>query len=139
MTGSVRCYDSAGNLADRGFVLSYGIVSSGGGSSGGYAEALSPFLQSYTPPQQYAYLHGAPIAGSITAGRYATGSYWMNYPTLDAATAVPIVSAVAGGSSYCNIASWGPSADGTLVNVTCFGSNGAPTDTKYSATLATNQ
>jgi V8-like Glu-specific endopeptidase len=137
--GTVRCYDNAGNIADRGFVLSYGIVSSGGGTSGGYAEALFPFLQSYEPAQQYGYLHDAPIGAHITAGRYATGSYWMNYPSLDATSAVPIVSAVAGSSSYCNVASWGPSADGTLVNVMCFGSNGDPADTKYSATLATNQ
>jgi V8-like Glu-specific endopeptidase len=138
MVGDIRCYDPTGAMSDVGLLISYGILSNAGGSSGGYATTFTN-TDSGNAPFQYSYLGGTPITDPITVGHPGVGSYWVNYPHLDASRAIPLVTANNYAARYCNIANWAASSDGTRVYISCYDRTGAPSDTRYATTLATSQ
>jgi hypothetical protein len=135
---SVRCFDNAGNAIDSQFSLSYSRPLQPGDLQGGFTWTSSPVSPTYTPTGYYEW---NARGGTNTAGRYAAGSTFIDYPALGATgsgacgaeSSTAIVTGYGGGAEYCTVGWWGnDGAGGARVGASCFAPGGAPVDAPYS-------
>lgn len=122
-TVNVRCYSNSGALVDSMYtvmVILNGVSSTASVRS--YAWTDQPSAASYTPSAGYAWSSGT---GAITATRSAAGTYGISFAGLSLSGGTIKVSSY-GSSNYCNVTSWGGSA-----NVRCLDSAGTNADSRY--------
>ena len=137
----VRCYDSAGTLANSRFALRY--VTTGMGFSGrsdlAYAWANNATSSSYTPHSSYRF-NSLPGEPAITATRSGVGKYALTLPGMPLIGTTALVTAYGGSSNYCHTKGWagsetsaaGDGASSTL-EVSCFNAQGNPVDSQFTA------
>lgn len=127
---NVRCFNSAGAQADTQFNLSVSWPNAGALPSG-YAWASDATSASYTPSASYSFTSSG---GPITAIRSGTGSYTITFAGLGnngSAGGHVEVTAYGAGANSCKVGSWGSGGADFVVNIRCFNSAGAASDTPY--------
>jgi hypothetical protein len=141
---AVRCFTPAGAPSDSMFSLLYHRGSPKLDMVGGYAWANDPVSAQYVPSETYQqnYNPNYPYGGRVynTAGRYGTGSAFVEYPKLRGFTSTALVTAYGYGAESCKVGAWAPSADGggTRVSVRCFDAAGNPKDTLFNSAYLNN-
>lgn len=122
-TVNVRCYSNSGALVDSMYtvlVILNGVSTTASVRS--YAWTDQATAASYTPSAGYSWNSGG---GAITATRSAAGTYAITFGGLALSAGTIKVSSY-GSANYCNVTSWGGSA-----NVRCLDSSGANADSRY--------
>jgi hypothetical protein len=136
LSASVRCYTSAGALADSLFTASFmrepgtlGIVRDSDESTAHYVWANSPSSASYTPSTFYqAYNTASSNLSTIT--RSGTGQYSVTIPSLKAADdTLALVTAYGSSTNRCSIGGWGGSP--VQVSVNCYTVGGVLVDERF--------
>jgi hypothetical protein len=125
----VRCYNSAGQLADSQYTLSYS--NGNGGKSRGYVWADQPSSASYTP---YGAYQGNSSGATNRITRSGVGAYQVIFPNLGASAGHVQVTAYGYGSERCKVTGWSPSGADQSVGVRCHTAAGAAVDTYFTAT-----
>ncbi|GAB3661542.1 hypothetical protein GCM10027589_23890 [Actinocorallia lasiicapitis] len=127
----VRCFTASGSPANAQFVASYTNKTSFAEAPSAYLWADQPSAASYTPAVGYqANSRGG--AGTIIRG--GTGLYEVTLPRHGEGGGHVQVTAYGGGSAYCKVTNWVPSAGGQKINVRCFTTAGAFTDSMFTLT-----
>jgi hypothetical protein len=126
---NVRCFDTAGQLADTQFSMSYNNWIDG--SDVAYVWANEPTSASYTPAANYQ-ANSTGAANEIT--RSGAGTYQVRLPNLGQAAGHVQVTAYGYGSERCKVSGWGPSGADQFIGVRCFTSTGVDTDTYFTLT-----
>jgi hypothetical protein len=145
----VRCYDTAGHLADSQFSFRYTTTP---GTFYPYLESYTwandDTDSSYTPNKRYqefvdCYQEGGPLNCSHStdnlAGRTSKGHYWVSYPGVTFRPSAALVTAYGVESKYCKVKEWRIDGARVKVSVNCFDDNGEPADTQFSQMLLSQQ
>jgi hypothetical protein len=143
----VNCFSTTGSPVDTRFSLNFDYGTPSGTTDygylmpfkGGYAWTNDPNAASYTPLWPYqtildrlSYPQGCVAMRSVTAGRTATGRYFLDYGLLRDTDSTAFATAHGVGSNYCKLQSWlSDGSGGTRVSVKCFDASGAPADSAY--------
>ncbi|WP_437486818.1 hypothetical protein WME75_04595 [Sorangium sp. So ce1014] len=133
---NVRCFDSAGALADGRFTLNFArSAPPNGGLSYSYAWAHDTAAASYTPSLAYqkGFISGdaGDVEADITAGRTSAGRYSVNLPGMSATGSNVQVTAYGTGSEYCKVVGWSGDGSETQASVACFDEGGTSADTRF--------
>lgn len=122
----VRCYNSAGALADSRFSIL--VIEKGRpGKKLAFAWANDPASASYTPSLGYSVNDGG---GAITITHATTGNYLVTFTGLArtvGATETVLIAAY-GSSAMCRIGSW---SAGFSVSAVCYDTAGNPVDSRF--------
>ena len=133
---TVRCYDSAGALADRRFMLDY---ARGGGTPLTYGTAA--FGVADEPSTSAWYIADQPYVfagiGSVFARRMALGSYQAFFDNMTTAGSGALVTAYGTDNNYCKPSGWSQVSDpelgaGIRLGVACFAPGGALSSARFS-------
>jgi len=133
---TVRCYDNAGVLADRKFMLDY---ARGGGTPLSYGTAA--FGVADEPSNSAWYIADRPYVfagiGSVFARRMALGSYQAFFDNMTTAGSGALVTAYGTDNNYCKPTSWSAVSDpelgsGIRLGVACFAPGGALSSARFS-------
>jgi hypothetical protein len=141
----VRCWSSAGVLADSTFSLAFdGPGVTGFNDVGAFAWANDEASASYTPSTSYSYNSGlfACDGGSNSAGKLSTGRYFMRHTLVGATGSTVHVTARnwPGAPDSCKVESWiSTGSGGVEVKTRCFDATGAATDSQYAESYYTFQ
>jgi hypothetical protein len=119
--------------ANTRFTVSYVRRSGAPGLLGGYVWANNPAAASYTPSLTYQWNSSG---GAITIDRTGVGAYTVTVPGQDFTGGTVQVTAYGSGSEHCKVYSWNHVDDEQHLNVRCFTSDGAPTDTRFTAAFS---
>lgn len=140
----VRCWSSAGVLADSTFSLAFdGAGVTGFNDVGAFAWANDPASASYVPSTSYSYDSGLFVCsgGQTSAGKLSTGRYFMRHTAIGAIDSTVHVTARSwpGAADYCKIESWGTwNSSGVEITTRCFDSTGAAKDSEYAESYYTD-
>ena len=140
----VRCWSTAGVLADSTFSLAFdGAAVTGYNDVGAFAWANDSTSASYTPSTSYSYNSGmfACDGGSNTAGKLETGRYFMRHTIMPSSESTVHVTARSfpAAADYCKVESWIPWSNGVEVKTRCFDASGAATDSQYAESYYTTE
>lgn len=129
---NVRCFDTAGSLADTRYTARVALHSAAASGKNGYAWADNPASAGYTPSASYSFNS---TGGAITINRGGVGTYAVKFSGLGGGTSAGgnvQVTAYGGGSETCKVMNWSSGGPDFTANVRCFTSSGGPVDTRYS-------
>ncbi len=127
----VRCYNSAGILADSSYTVMITLDNRPVASRvAAYAWANDAAKANYTPIEKWAYKAWGP---PITATRSATGTYAMTFPGLVFGSGDVQVTAYQSNAT-CSVENWA----GSTVDVRCYDPAGALVDSRYAVTVFLN-
>jgi len=124
----VNCFTAAGTAVNTQFSIAYVRKSGTGSTDEAYVWANNPTSSSYTPDTTYQY-NSSGSTNTIT--RSGTGVYAVTLPGQTALGATVEVTAYGTDSDYCKVGSWSQSGSNTVVNVRCFDTSGAASDSKF--------
>jgi hypothetical protein len=134
---NVRCFSQSGAPMNATFHLNYNSTHYPlGGNQYSYVWANNSTSSSYTPAQQKAYMNdhegGHLVTTPITAGRYSTGSYFVDMPEMQSLYSTVLAQASGTAQPHCKVVDWYASGAGTRADVNCFNaSTGAAVNTNF--------
>ncbi|MCA8974475.1 MAG: hypothetical protein KDC98_07120 [Planctomycetes bacterium] len=141
---SVRTFDTAGNLADRKFLLSYNEFAApipAAQGSGAHVWAHDPTTPLYVPLSSWTDSNGprGPVDAE-TVTRLGTGRYKVNLPNLDHLGSSNAQVTAYSSTAYATIDHWWTDgAGGTDVFVRTYDAFGTPTDSRFALRYLTDQ
>jgi hypothetical protein len=120
---NVRCFDSDGDPADMGYLVS-AFGQKEGSTAGVVATAIAEDdgASSYTPVETF-----NAGGGAVTASRTAAGTYAIQFEGSSFNTGAHVQVNAYGLGRHCNVAAWA----GDTVNITCANASGTLTDSPY--------
>lgn len=122
-TINVACHDATGAQAASPFVVIFNNGASGQQGAHLYYDGTSVW-------STYSW-NG--MGGTNAVNRTGVGQYSVSFSGFATANTAVHVTAYGSSAQYCNVQGWGVG----LVNVACYGANGAPTDSPFSFMIST--
>lgn len=129
----VNCFTAGGAAVNTRFSIAYIRKSGTGASEEAYVWADDATATAYTPNATYQFNSSG---ASNTIARLGTGRYAVTLPEQTALGGTVEVTAYGAGSDYCKVSGWAQSGDDTVVNVRCFDSAGALSDSRFTVNFA---
>jgi hypothetical protein len=125
---AVACFTPTATAVDSLFTASYVSRNDAPGTEGGYVWAFAPVNPSYDAASARAWNS---TGGSITIQRTGVGTYAVTFAGQGFVGGTVEVSAQGMDSNYCESSGWWPTGADQTVNVSCFSSGGAPSDSMF--------